>query len=82
MSEGHHWNEQEGMLWFERDGLRLVIHPPSANGYVRFAVLDHRGPDHHPHRLIGSGTLENVPTAKDAATRMAKRLVTLGRHRA
>ena len=26
MSEGHHWNEQEGMLWFERDGLRLVIH--------------------------------------------------------
>jgi len=37
MSESHHWNEQEGMLWFERDGLRLVIHPPSANGYVRFA---------------------------------------------
>ena len=26
MSESHHWNEQEGMLWIERDGLRLVIH--------------------------------------------------------
>jgi hypothetical protein len=82
MSEGHHWNEQEGMLWIERDGLRFVIHPPTANGYVRFAVVDHRRPDHHPHRLVGSGTLENVPAAKNAAARMAKRLVTLGRHRA
>ena len=46
------------------------------------AVIDHRGPDHHLDRLIGSGTLEDVGTAKDAAERMAERLVTARRHRA
>ena len=64
MSESHHWNEQEGMLWIERDGLRLVIHPPTANGYVRFAVVDHRRPDHHPHRLSMGDTLKNVSAQK------------------
>jgi hypothetical protein len=82
MSEGQRWNEQTGILWMERDGLRLVIHLPPVKGYVRFAVIDHRGPSHHPDRLIGSGTLDDVGTAKDAAERMAERLVTAHRHRA
>ena len=81
MSEGQHWNHQNGMLWLERDGLRLVIHLPSAKGYVRFVVIDHRGPNHHSDRLIGSGTVEDVGTAKEAAERMAERLVTARRHR-
>lgn len=81
MSELHRWNKQTGMLWMECDGLRLVIHLPPAKGYVRFAVIDHRGPNHHPDRLIGSGTLEDVGAAKDAAERMAERLVTARRHR-
>ena len=70
-----------GMLWMERDGLRLVVHLPPAKGYVRFAVIDHGGSDRHPDRLIGSGTFEDVGTAKDAADRMAERLVTACRHR-
>jgi hypothetical protein len=52
-----------------------------AKGYVRFAVIDHGGSDRHPDRLIGSGTFEDVGTAKDAADRMAERLVTACRHR-
>jgi hypothetical protein len=82
MSEAQHWSKQTGMLWMERDGLRLIIHLPPAKGYVRFAVIDHCGPDHHLDRLIGSGTLEDVGTAKDAAERMAERLVMVRRHRA
>jgi hypothetical protein len=80
MSEARHWNEQEGRLWMEKDGFRLVVYPPSAERYVRFVVIDHRGPDHQPDRLIGSGTCENVTAAKDAAERMAERLVTPGPH--
>ena len=76
MSEVQSWNKQADLLWMERDGLRLVINLPLAKGYVRFAVIDHRGPNHHPDRLIGSGTLDDVETAKDAAERMAERLVT------
>jgi hypothetical protein len=79
MSKVQHWNEQTGMLWMEKDGLRLVIHLPSAKGYVRFAVIDHCGPNHYPDRLIGSATFENVGTAKDAAERMAERFVTARR---
>jgi hypothetical protein len=82
MSEVQRWNEQNGTLWSEKGGLRLVIHPASAKGYVRFAVIDRRGPDHDPDRLIGSGRLEDVGTAKDAAERMAERLVTARRQRA
>ena len=82
MSEGQRWNQQNGMLWMEKDGFRLVIHLPSAKGYVRFAVIDHRGLNHNSDRLIGSGTLEDVGTAKEAAERMAERLVTARRHRA
>jgi hypothetical protein len=81
MSEIQRWNKQMGMLWMERDGLRLVIHLPPAKGYVRFVVIDHGGSDRHPDRLIGSGTYEDVGTAKDAAERMAERLVTARRHR-
>ncbi len=81
MSEAQHWSKQTGMLCTERDGLRLIIHLPPAKGYVRFAVIDHYGPDHHLDRLIGSGTLEDVGTAKDAAERMAERLVMVRRHR-
>jgi hypothetical protein len=51
MSEVQHWSKQTGMLWMERDGLRLIIHLPPAKGYVRFAVIDHYGPDHHLDRL-------------------------------
>jgi hypothetical protein len=75
MSEVQHWNEQNGTFWMEKGGLRLVIHLASATGYVRFAVIDHRDPNHQPDRLIGSGTFEDVGTAKDAAERMAERLV-------
>jgi hypothetical protein len=82
MSEVQHWNKQAGMLWMERDGFRLVIHLPLAKGYVRFAVIDHRGPDRHPDRLIGSGTLEDIGAAKDAAKRMAERIVVTRRDRA
>ena len=82
MIEGQRWNQQDGMLWMEKDGLRLVIHPPSAKGYVRFAVIDHRGPNHRPDRLIGSGTRDDVGTAKNAAARMAERIVMARRHRA
>jgi hypothetical protein len=82
MSEVQRWNEQNGTLWLERGGLLLVIHPASAEGYVRFAVIDHRGPYHHPDRLIGSGTFEDIGTAKGAAERMAERLVTARRQRA
>jgi hypothetical protein len=81
MSNGQRWNQQNGTLWMEKDGLRLVIHLPSAKGYVRFAVIDHRGPNHHSDRLIGSGTLEDVGTAKEAAERMAERLMTARRDR-
>jgi hypothetical protein len=81
MSEGQRWNQQNGMLWMEKDGLRLVVHLPSAKGYVRFAVIDHLGPNQHSDRLIGSATLEDVGTAKEAAERMAERLVTARRHR-
>ena len=80
MSEGQRWNQQNGMLWMEKGGLRLVIHLPSTEGYVRFVVIDHRGPHHRPDRLIGSGTLEDVGTAKRAAERMAERFVTAPRH--
>jgi len=82
MSEVQHWNKQTGMLWMEKDDLRLVIYRPPTRGYVRFAVIDHRGPNHHRHRLIASGTLEDIATAKDAAERMAERLVTAPGHRA
>jgi hypothetical protein len=82
MSEVLHWNKQTDMHWMERDGLRLIIHLPPAKGYVRFAVIDHDGPYRHPDRLIGSGTFEDVGTAKAAAERMADRLVTARRHRA
>ena len=81
MSEVHRWIKQTGMLWMESNGLRLVVHLPPAKGYVRFAVIDHCGPNHHPDRLIGSGTFEDVGAAKDAAERMAERLVTGRRHR-
>lgn len=81
MSEGQRWNQKNGMLRMEKDGLRLVIHLPLAKGYVRFAVIEHRGPNYHSDRLIGSGTLEDVGTAKEAAERMAERLVTARRHR-
>jgi hypothetical protein len=79
VSEDQRWNQQNGMLWMEKDGIRLVIHQPSAKGYVRFALIDHRGPDHHSDRLIGSGTLEDVRTAKEAGERMAERLATARR---
>ena len=82
MSAFQRWNKQTGMLWMEKDGLRLVIHLPPGKGYVRFAVIDHGGPDRRPDRLIGSGTLEDVGMAKDAAERMAERLVSGRRHRA
>jgi hypothetical protein len=74
MSEGQHWIEQEGILWMEKYGLRLVVHLPSAEGYVRFVAIDHRGPNHSPDGLIGSGTHEDVGKAKNAAERMAERL--------
>jgi hypothetical protein len=80
MSDGQCWNQENGIHWMEKDGLRLVIHPPSAKGYVRFAVIDHRGPNHRSGRLIGSGTLEDVGTAKEAAEGMAERLVTARHH--
>ena len=82
MSAFQRWNKQTGMLWMEKDGLRLVIHLSPAKGYVRFAVIDRSGSDRHPDRLIGSGTLEDVGMAKDAAERMAERLVSGRRHRA
>lgn len=81
MSRVQRWNEQNGTLWSERGGLLLVIHPASAEGYVRFAVIDHGGPYHHPDRLIGSGTLEDIGAAKDAAEKVAERLVMARRHR-
>jgi hypothetical protein len=80
MREDQRWNQQNGMLWMEKDGLRLVIHLPSANRYVRFAVIDHCGPN-HSDRLIRSGTLESVRAAKETAERMAGLLVTARRHR-
>ena len=75
MSEVQHWNQQEGILWMEKYGLRLVVHVPSAKGYVRFVVIDHRGPNDRPDRLIGSGTNEDVGKAKNAAERMAERFL-------
>jgi hypothetical protein len=80
MSEGQDWNEQEGALWMEKYGLRLVVHVPSAKGYVRFIVIDRRGPNQRPDRLIGSGTHEDVGKAKNAAERMAERWDTLNNH--
>jgi len=73
MSEAQHWKQQEGILWMEKYGLRLVVHVPSAKGYARFVVIDHRGPNDPPDRLIGSGTHEDVGKAKNAAERMAER---------
>jgi hypothetical protein len=80
MSDGQRWIQQNGVLRMEKDGLRLVVHLPSAKGYVRFEVIDHRGPRQHSARLIGSGTLEDVGTAKEAAERTAERLVAARRH--
>jgi hypothetical protein len=81
MSAVQRWNKQTDALWMERDGLRLVIHLPPGKGYVRLAVIDHSDPGRHPDRLIGSGTFEDdVGMAKDAAERMAKRLVSGRRH--
>jgi hypothetical protein len=72
------WNQHADILWKENDGFRLVIHLPSAKGYVRFVVVDRRGPGQCRGRLIGSGTREDLGTAKDAAERMAERLVRAG----
>lgn len=71
MSEVRRWNQQTGMLWMERDGLRLVIHLPPAKGYVRFAVIDRRGPNHNPERLIGSGTLEGSGARSSSSYRFS-----------
>ena len=69
MSEVLHRNKHTGLLWVEKDGIRLVIHPPPADGHVRFAMIDRRGPQHQPDRLIGWGTFEDVGAAEDAAER-------------
>jgi hypothetical protein len=69
MSEVLPRNKQTGLLWVEKDGIRLVIHPPPADGYVRFAMIDRRGPKHQPGRLIGWGTFGDVGAAKDVAER-------------
>jgi hypothetical protein len=74
MSEAQRWNEQDGILWMEKHGLRLVLRLPSSKGYVRFVVIDHRDPNDHLNRLIGSGTLEDIGKAKKVAQRMAGRL--------
>jgi hypothetical protein len=78
MSEIAYWHQHPGILWAEKSGFRLVVHLPAGNGYVRFVVVDRRGPAHRRGRLVGSGTREDVGTAKDAAERMAERLVTTG----
>ena len=78
MCEIAYWNQHADILWAEMNGFGLVIHLPSVKGYVRFVVVDRRGPGHRRGRLVGSGTREDVGTAKDAAGRMAERLVTAG----
>ena len=78
MSEIAYWNQQTDILWAEKSGFRLVVQLPSGKGYVRFVVVDRRGQGHRHGRLVGSGTREDVGTAKDAAERMAERLVTTG----
>ncbi|MDA8252956.1 MAG: hypothetical protein M0Z28_27835 [Rhodospirillales bacterium] len=74
MNDDPRWNEQEGTLWMEKDGFRLVVHLPRAQGYAHFVVIDHHGLIRHQDRLIGSGTVEGVGAARDAAERMAERL--------
>jgi hypothetical protein len=74
MSEAQRWNEHDGILWMEKHGLRLVVHLPSSKGYVRFVVIDHLDRNNHPDRLIGSGSLDDIGKAKNAAQRMAERL--------
>jgi hypothetical protein len=74
MTEAQHWNEQEGICWIERYGLRLVVRLPSAKGYFRFVVIYHRDPNHCPDRLLGSETHKDVGKAMNAAERMAERL--------
>jgi hypothetical protein len=39
MSEVQRWNKQAGMLWMERDGLRLVVHLPPAKGGERICTF-------------------------------------------
>jgi hypothetical protein len=68
------WNEGDDSLWAERDGLRLIIRRHTVGGYIRFVVIDHRRPNGDQDMLIGSGTREDIPTAKEAAERMATRL--------
>jgi nanoRNase/pAp phosphatase (c-di-AMP/oligoRNAs hydrolase) len=79
MSEAERWNDHGRMLWREKDGLRLVIHLPPTTGYVRVLVIDHHGLKYPSDRLIASGTFEDVRNAKDAAERMAVRLVKVQR---
>ena len=80
MGEAQRWNEQGDSLWAERDGLQLIIHLHTAGGYVRFVVIDHRGPNGDRDMLVGSGTLEDVRTAKETAERAAARLATISHH--
>jgi hypothetical protein len=69
MSDVPRRNKRTGLLCLEKGGIRPVIHPPPADGYVRFVMIDRRGPQQRPDRLIGWGTFENVGAAKDAAER-------------
>lgn len=80
MGEAQHWNKQGDNLCAERDGLRLILHLHTVGGYVRFVVIDHRGPNGDRDMLVGSGTLEDVRTAKEAAERTAARLAAIGHH--
>jgi hypothetical protein len=72
------WNQHADILWSDKNGFRLVIHLPSGMGYVRFVVVDRRRPGNRRGRLVGSGTREDVGTAKDAVERMADRLMAAG----
>jgi hypothetical protein len=65
--------EPDGVLAAEDDGLRLIVRKPDkAGGAVRFLVLRTDG---EAPTITGSGTVENVGDAMNAAVRMAERLM-------
>jgi hypothetical protein len=70
------WHDEGNLLWADGNGIRLIVHPHTTGGYARFVLLDYRTANGHSGTLIGSGTHDDVATAKRVAEKMAMRLST------
>jgi hypothetical protein len=76
MSQLDVWQtEPDGGFAAEGMGMRLTVHGPEKfGGVARFLVLRRDGSGSF-HRIVGSGSEEDVRGAMDAAIRMAKHIL-------